>query len=164
MSNEIEAKKQEIHEELDRLKHEFKIELPQKIAEAREHGDLKENADYHAARERQGFVKAKIAQLTEQLGKLNNIDTSEIPEDRVGFGSKVKIQDVDSSFQLEFTFVSDAETDPSAGKISLSTPYGQALAGKKAGEVVEVNIPAGKKNFKLMSLTTFHGKTFTEES
>ncbi|MFW6365228.1 MAG: GreA/GreB family elongation factor [Spirochaetota bacterium] len=161
MSNDIEAKKNELLEELDQLKHEFKIELPKRIAEAREHGDLKENADYHAARERQGFVKAKIAQLTEQLGKLSSINQDEIPTDSVGFGSTVKIQDVDSPFELEFTFVSEAETDPSAGKISISTPYGQALAGKKIGDVVEVNIPAGKKKFRLVSLVTIHGTSFS---
>jgi transcription elongation factor GreA len=160
MSDALDVKKKELLDELDQLKHEFKIELPKRIGEAREHGDLKENADYHAARERQGFVKAKIAQLTEQLAKLNSINTDEIPEDSVGFGSKVKIQDVESDFELNFTFVAEAETDPSEGKISLSTPYGKALAGKKVGEVVEVNIPAGKKSFRLVELTTIHGTNF----
>lgn len=163
MSTDIELKKKELQEELDALKYEFKIELPKKINEAREHGDLKENADYHAARERQGFVKAKIAQLTEQLAKLSSIDVSEIPEDKVGFGSVIKIQDTASSIALEFTFVSDAETNPSEGKISLSTPYGQAFAGKSIGDVVEVTIPAGVKSFKLVSLTTIHGTSFTAD-
>ena len=91
MSVDLEAKKNKIRAELDKFKHEFKIEVPKKIAEAREYGDLKENSEYHAARERQGFLKAKIAQLTEQLAKLNEIDLSNIPSDSiVRFQMKLK--------------------------------------------------------------------------
>jgi transcription elongation factor GreA len=161
MSNEIEMKKDELKNEIDELKYEFKIELPKRIAEARAHGDLKENAEYHAARERQGFVRAKLAQLTEQLAKISNLDMSDVPQDKVGFGSKVLIEDTDSGFTMEFKFVSDAETNPSEGKISLSTPYGKALAGKEVGEKVEVNTPVGIKKFMLKSLVTVHGNEYT---
>lgn len=161
MSNEIEAKKEEIKNELDELKHEFKIDLPKRIAEARAHGDLKENAEYHAARERQGFVRAKIAQLTEQLAKISNIDTSNISEDKVALGSKVSIEETASGFTMDFHFVTDAETNPSEGKISLSTPYGQAMAGKQVGEEFEVNTPAGVKKFVLKTLKTIHGNEYS---
>jgi transcription elongation factor GreA len=157
MSGDIEKQKQQIKDELDELKHEFTFELPKKISEAREHGDLKENADYHAARERQGFVRAKIAQLTVQLAQLNNIDVKNISEDSVGFGSKVTVMEIASGNKTEFTFVPDGEMNPSEGKITLSTPYGKALCGKKVGEEVTVTIPAGKKTFKILSLVTIHG-------
>ncbi len=163
MSNNIEKRKQELLEELDALKFEFKVELPQKIAEAREHGDLKENADYHAARERQGFVKARIAQLNEQLARLNSISTQDIPTDCVGFGTTVKLKDSESSAFLSLTFVTDAESNPSEGKISISTPYGKALLGKKAGEEVEVTTPVGVKKFVLYSFSTIHGTSYSME-
>ena len=162
MSNDIEKQKQQIKEELDALKYEFTFELPKKISEAREHGDLKENADYHAARERQGFVRAKIAQLSEQLARLNNIDVKNISEDSVGFGSKVVVVDTVTNAKTVFMFVPDGEMNPSEGKITLSTPYGRAMVGKKVGETVTVTIPAGKKVFRIVSLVTIHGNEINE--
>ena len=162
MNNEIELKKQQLKDELDALKQEFKFELPAKIAEAREHGDLKENADYHAARERQGFVRAKIAQLSEQLAKLNNLDVKSIAEDAVGFGSAVTVVDMKTNAKTVFTFVAEGEMVPSEGKITLSTPYGRALAGKKVGDTVDVVIPAGKKSFRIVHLVTIHGNEIGE--
>ncbi|HEY1406582.1 MAG TPA: transcription elongation factor GreA [Spirochaetota bacterium] len=162
MSSDIEKQRQQLKGELDDLKHEFSFELPKKISEAREHGDLKENADYHAARERQGFVRAKIAQLSVQLAQLNNIDVKNISEDSVGFGSKVVVLDTVSGSKTEFTFVPDGEMNPSEGKITLATPYGRALVGKKVGETVTVTIPAGKKIFKIVSLVTIHGNEINE--
>jgi transcription elongation factor GreA len=105
-------------------------------------------------------VQARIAQLTEQLNKLNSINTAEIAEDRVGLGSTIDIAEQDSSFKMTLTFVIDAEADPGAGKLSLSTPYGRAFQGHMAGDVVEVNTPVGAKVFVLKKLTTIHGKTF----
>jgi transcription elongation factor GreA len=162
MNIEIEQKKQQLKDELDALKQEFKFELPAKIAEAREHGDLKENADYHAARERQGFVRAKISQLSEQLAKLSNLDVNSISEDSVGFGSVVTVIDTKTNAKVVFTFVAEGEMVPSEGKITLSTPYGRALCNKKVGETVEVTIPAGKKNFRITSLITIHGNEISE--
>jgi transcription elongation factor GreA len=162
MSSDIEKQKEQIKNELDALKHEYTFELPKKISEAREHGDLKENADYHAARDRQGFVRARLAQLTDQLARLSNIDVKSISEDSVGFGSKVVIVDVASGAKLEFTFVTDGEANPSEGKITLSTPYGRALMGKKVGETATVTIPAGKKEFRIISLVTIHGTEINE--
>jgi transcription elongation factor GreA len=102
-------------------------------------------------------VRAKIAQLSGQLALLNNIDIKNISEDSVGFGSKVTVLDIASGSKTEFTFVPDGEMNPSEGKITLSTPYGRALCGKKVGDEVTVVIPAGKKNFKIVSLVTIHG-------
>ncbi|MGL4368994.1 MAG: transcription elongation factor GreA [Spirochaetota bacterium] len=162
MTLDIEQKKQQLKDELDVLKYEFKFELPKKIAEAREHGDLKENADYHAARERQGFVRAIINQLSEQLAKLNNLDVNNIPEDSVGFGSTVTVLDAKTNAKTVFTFVAKGEMVPSEWKITLSTPYGRAMAGKKVGDSIEVMIPAGKKSFRIVTLVTIHGNEINE--
>lgn len=164
MNSNIEEIKQKLQNELEKLQHEYKNELPQQIAEARELGDLKENAGYHAARERMGFVKAKIGQICEQLEKLSNIDVESIPEDSIGYGSTVILQDLDDEDNKQtLTFVSQEEIDPVQGKITLATPYGQALSGKKVGDTVEVIIPAGQKNFKINYLSTIHGTEFGEK-
>ncbi|MBP7582517.1 MAG: transcription elongation factor GreA [Spirochaetes bacterium] len=160
MSNGIEDQREQLRKELDKLKYEFKIELPKKIAEARAYGDLRENAEYHAARERQSFVKARIGQLSEQMIKLSNIDLSKIRTDCVGFGSTLVVLDRDSGKEMEFSFVSPNEINPSEGKISLSSPIGQALNNRTAGEEVEVNIPAGKRKFLIQKIITIHGNIF----
>jgi len=153
--------KKKVRDELETLKHEFKIELPRKIAEAREYGDLKENAEYHAARERQGFVKARIAQLTDQLNKLNEMNVEDIPEDRVGFGSVVSVTDLDGDDEQVFTIVSQGEVNPSEGKISLNSPFGAAMVNKSAGDEIQVQVPAGVRELKIVKLVTIHGKEFS---
>lgn len=159
---DIEARKKSLQQELDKLKREMNEELPKEIAEARELGDLKENAGYHAARERMAFVQAKIIQLMEQLGKLHSIDEDNIAKDKIGYGSTVMIVDVhDPDFSMKLTFVSESEADPVQGRISLSTPYGRTLAGKKIGEKVDVELPAGKKSFIIKYLKTIHNLEFS---
>ncbi len=163
MSAELEEKKQVIRDELEKLKYEFKVELPKRISEAREYGDLKENAEYHAARERQSFVQARIAQLTDQLNKLNDINLTDIPEDKVGYGSTVTVVDIDLDDEIVFTFVSSNEVNPSEGKISLSSPIGAAMQNKTLGETVEVVIPAGKRKYQIKKITTIHGNEMVYE-
>ncbi len=158
MSNELEANKQMIRDELEKLKNEFKVELPKRIAEAREYGDLKENAEYHAARERQSFVKARIGQLTDQLNQLNDLNLSDIPVDRVGYGSTVTVFDINTEDEVVFKFVSSNEVNPSEGKISLSSPIGAAMQNKTVGDEVEVVIPAGKRQYVVKKILTIHGK------
>ena len=158
MSEGLEQKKKNLKEEIEKLKHEYKVELPKKIAEARAYGDLKENAEYHAARERHSFVQARISQLNEQLSKLTEMNVSDIPEDKTGYGSTLTILDLDSDDRLEFTLVSPDEVDPSGGKISQSSPIGSALSNRSAGEEVEVTIPAGKKRYLVEKFVTVHGR------
>jgi transcription elongation factor GreA len=160
MSNDLDEKKKTIKDELERLKYEFKIELPKKIAEARTYGDLKENAEYHAARERQSFVKARISQLAEQLGQLNNLNFANILKDKISFGSKVSVTDTDTGEQSEFTLVSANEVNPADGKISMSSPIGIALQNKIVGDEVAINIPAGKRRLLIRKFTTIHGEEF----
>jgi transcription elongation factor GreA len=161
--NDIEAKRQVVRDELDKLNYEFKIEIPKRIAEARSYGDLKENAEYHAARERQGMVKARIAQLNAQLRQLKELNIEEIAEDRVGYGATVVLIDLDTDDRMELVFVSPNEVDPSAGKISLSSPIGNALQNKRAGETAEAIIPAGKRRYYIEKIITIHGFVLEEK-
>ena len=159
MSNDIEQKKKALREELEQLKYEFKVELPKIIAEARGYGDLKENAEYHSARERQAFVQAQISRLVEQLAQFDNLKIADIPTDKVGYGSTVTLLEKDTGDMLEFTFVSSSEVNPSEGKISLSSPFGSALVNRTAGEDVEITVPAGKRFYFIKKLVTIHGET-----
>lgn len=157
MSSELEMNKQKVRDELEKLKHEYKVDLPKIISEAREYGDLKENAEYHAARERQSFVKARIGQLIEQLNQLNDLNLTDIPDDKVGYGSSVTVVDVDTDDEVTFTFVSSNEVSPSEGKISVSSPIGAAMQNRSAGDTVTVVIPAGKRNYLIKKIVTIHG-------
>ena len=159
MSSDIEQKKKALKEEIEQLRYEFKVELPKIIAAAREYGDLKENAEYHSARERQGFVQARISQLAEQLAQFDNLKIANIPTDRVGYGSTVTLLEKETGDIVEFTFVSSSEVNPSEGKISLSSPFGSALLNKTAGEDVEITVPAGKRFYSIKKLVTIHGET-----
>jgi transcription elongation factor GreA len=160
MSGGFDSKKQSIREELEKLNYEYKIEIPKRIAEARTYGDLKENAEYHAARERQAFVKARISQLHAQLSRIKDLKIDSIAEDKIGYGASVTILDLDTSDRIEFAFVSSEEIDPSNGKISLSSPIGNALQNRQAGEEVAVTIPTGKKRYYIEKIITIHGNVF----
>jgi transcription elongation factor GreA len=157
MGNGLNIQKDKLKDEIEKLKHEYKIELPKKISEARAYGDLRENAEYDSARERQAFVKARITQLTEQLSRLNNIDIANLKRDRIGYGSSVVVIDRGSGDRVELTFVSTHEVNPAEGKISLASPIGIALNNRAVGEEVEITIPAGKKKYYIEKLTTIHG-------
>jgi transcription elongation factor GreA len=163
MVNDLEIQRQTIRDELDRLNYEFKVEIPKRIAEARTYGDLKENAEYHAARERQGMVKARISQLNAQLNQLKQLNIGDIAEDRIGYGATVSVIDMDTDDLMEFVFVSPNEVDPSAGKISLSSPIGNALQNRMAGETVEAVIPAGKRRYYIQKIVTIHGNILEEK-
>lgn len=163
MGDGIDAKRQSIREELDRLNYEYKVEIPKRIAEARAYGDLKENAEYHAARERQGMVKARISQLNGQLGQMKELNIDAIAEDKIGFGSSVSVVDMDSDDRLEFVFVMPDDVDPSEGKISLSSPIGTALQNRQAGDTVEAVIPAGKRRYFIEKIVTIHGNVFEKK-
>jgi transcription elongation factor GreA len=160
MEEGIQAEKQKIKGELEQLRYEFKVEIPRRIAEARVYGDVRENAEYEAAKERQAFVQARITQLSNQLSQLNSINLSDILRDRIGFGSTVVIRDLDTEDSIELTFVSPNEVKPSEGRISLSSPFGLSLQNRTAGDVVEVNVPAGRRRYRVEKFTTFHGDVF----
>ena len=141
-----------IRAEVDRLENEEMPSIAQKIADARAEGDLKENAEYHAQRENQGLVQAKINALKTKLANAHIIDIASLPKDEVAFGATVKVLDIDLDDEEEFTLVGAGDEDYDAGKILSTSPFGMALMGKKVGEKVEVPVPKGKINFKVLSI------------
>src|SRR5882672_4144511 len=128
--------KKKLQEEITALEYEMHVELPREILKARAHGDLSENAEYHAAKERQGYVNAKLGQLQARLREISMIDMSKIPHDRVGLGSTVVVLDVDKDEQVRYKLVTSEEVDVSKGMISTSSPIGRGLLGKQVGDSV----------------------------
>ena len=145
-----------LREEIDRLQHELKVELPQEIARARDLGDLSENAEYQAAKERQDFVRARLGQLQERYRQLGLIDFSKIPGDRIGLGSTVTALDLDSDREITYRLVIAEEADAAAGRISVGSPIGRALLGKRDGDEVKVAVPSGTREFEILSFKTIH--------
>ncbi|MCS7203050.1 MAG: transcription elongation factor GreA [Thermodesulfovibrio sp.] len=142
-----------LKEELERL---IKIERPaiiQAIAEARAHGDLSENAEYHAAREKQSFIEGRIQELQAKLARAYVIDPSRINQNKVAFGAKVKVVDVDTGEEKIFHLVGQEEADVKNGKISITSPVGKALIGKEVGEQVTIKAPARVINYEILSIS-----------
>ena len=148
--------KKKLQDEITVLDHELKVELPKEILKARAHGDLSENAEYHAAKERQGFVNARINQLKHRLAEISMIDFSKIPHDRAGLGSIVVVLDVNRDEEMTYNLVTTEEADAANGKVSTTSPIGRALLGKEAGDVVRVQSPGGVKELEILKLTTIH--------
>jgi transcription elongation factor GreA len=145
-----------LQEELHALEYELRNELPREILTAREHGDLSENAEYHAAKERQGLVNAKMNKLKQRLSELAMIDFTKIPHDRVGLGSKVKVLDVLKDEEITYELVMSEDADAVKHMISTSSPIGRALLGKEVGDSVKVTSPGGLKELEIVKLTTVH--------
>ena len=139
-----------------RLEYEFKVELPRTIAIARAHGDLSENAEYHAAREKHSFVKAQLGALDAQIGRLRSIDLRQLPTDRAGLYSVVEVFDTDSEERQTLKLVTSEEADFEHGLVSVSSPIGRALAGRQVGDEVKVQVPAGTRSFEIVALKTVH--------
>ncbi len=138
-----------LSEELDQLKNEERAKIAKIIDEARELGDLKENAEYHAAKERQGLMEARIAELTDLIARAQVIDPSKLAHERVSFGSTVILTDQESGEELCYTIVGTQESDPNRGLISIESPMARALLGKEEGDEVEINLPGGRKSFDI---------------
>lgn len=145
---------EKLDDEMGRLDHELKIELPDRIQKAVELGDLRENAEYKAALERQQFIQARMSHLSKRQSELAQIDVKNLPLDRVGFGSKVKVKDLDMGDDFDFTIVAGDFVDFDAGQISFASPIGQGLLGARKNEEVEVTLPAGERRYKVLDLLT----------
>ncbi len=135
--------------ELEQLKNEERAKIAKVIDEARALGDLKENAEYHAAKEKQGLMEARISELTDILGRAHVIDPSKLTHERVSFGSTVVLIDQDTDEELVYVIVGAQESNPSKGLISIQSPLAKALLGKREGDEVSVNLPAGKKKYDI---------------
>ncbi len=138
--------------ELDTMKSEKRAEIQEAIATARAHGDLKENAEYHAAREAQGLLEAKIRQLEDKLARTEIVDSSNIPTDAVHFGAKVELEDLDTGDIENYELVGAGDDDPINGKILVSSPFAQALLEHKVNDEVDVNAPVGVLRYKILKI------------
>jgi len=148
--------KKKLQDEIAVLEHEFRHELPKEILKARAHGDLSENAEYHAAKERQGYVNARLGQLRKRLAEFSMVDFSRIPTDKVGLGSTVVVMDLQKEQEITYRIVTSEEADVAAGRISTSSPIGRGLLGKSLGDVVRFSIPDGVRELEIVKLTTIH--------
>jgi transcription elongation factor GreA len=148
--------KKKLQDEVTALEYELRTELPREILKARAHGDLSENAEYHAAKDRQGFVNARLNQLKQRLAEMSMIDFSKIPHDKVGLGSTVVVLDGKRDEEITYYLVTTEEADAANGRISTTSPIGRALLGKEEGDVVRVTSPGGVKELEIRKLTTIH--------
>lgn len=139
--------------ELDRFRGPEMIEITKRVATAREMGDLSENAEYHAAREDQGILQARINDLSDRLSRAVIVDTSSLPKDTIAFGSKVKVKDLDGGDIETFELVGPGQDNPDKGRILTGSPIGQGLIGRKKGETVEIQIPSGSVRFKVLEIS-----------
>lgn len=148
--------KKKLQDEIHALEHELSHELPKELKKAVAMGDLSENAEYHMAKQRQEFVKARVRQLGRRLADLSLINMNNIPKDKVGLGSTVRVYDTTKNEEMEYKLVTSEESDVNAGKISTTSPIGRALLNKKVGDTAVVVTPNGKRDMEVLSLTTVH--------
>ena len=145
-----------LEEEMKKLDHEFRVELPREIDRARQLGDLSENAEYHMALQRQQYVKARLRQLQERIAALSTINLNAIPKDKAAYGSRLKLLDLDKDEEIEIRLVTHEEADISKGLYSVQSPIGKAMLGRREGDEVAVQTPGGKRTFEVISLKTIH--------
>jgi transcription elongation factor GreA len=138
------------------LENELRVELPREISKARAHGDLSENAEYHAAKERQGIVNMRLGQVRARLRELSMVDMARIPRDRVGLGSSVKVLDLTKEEEITYLLVTSEDADVAQGRISTTSPIGRGLIGKRVGDTVKVQIPDGVREMEIIQLMTIH--------
>jgi transcription elongation factor GreA len=143
-----------IEREIASLTEELTRDLPARIKTAMEHGDLRENAEFKAAKERQAFVEARLNHLTSRMTELSRIDVSQMAYDKVGFGSQVKITDLDMGEDFTFTITAGDFIDLDAGQVSLASPIGRGLLGAEAGQEVTIALPRGERRYRVVELKT----------
>jgi transcription elongation factor GreA len=152
----IEALKQKLHGEVEKLRYELNVTLPQEIRKAVEHGDLRENSEYKAALERQQFVQARLGQLTQRLSKLSSIDIAQIPPDKVGLGSRVVVEDQKTGAKETYHLVFGDAAEFEEGHVTMASPIGRSLLGKAVGEVAYLKLPTLVRQLKVTELRTIH--------
>ena len=143
--------------DLDRMQNLEMIEVTKRIAAARALGDLSENAEYHAAREDQGILQARINDMSDRLAKAVIVDTNTLPKDTIAFGSKVKVMDLDVDEEETFELVGPGQENPDNGRILTSSPIGRGLIGRRKGETVEIQVPRGTIRFRILDISAASG-------
>jgi len=147
------AGKEKLETELKRLITVERPDVIKAIEEARGHGDLSENADYDAAKERQGFIEARISDIQNKLANAEVVDIASIKSDRITFGAKVRLMDLDSDEEVTYQIVGEEEADVKNGRISVFSPLARSLIGKKSGDIVELKSPKGEKEFEVLNFS-----------
>jgi transcription elongation factor GreA len=145
-----------LRKELEVMKRELTVDLPKELERARAHGDLSENAEWAMAKQRQEFLRARVANLEARIAELSSINLESIPRDTVGLGSRITLEDLDEGGKMEYEIVVPEEVDGAQNRISLSSPLGRALIGKAEQDDIEVNTPKGKRSYLVVKLTTIH--------
>ncbi|HWR37558.1 MAG TPA: transcription elongation factor GreA [Clostridia bacterium] len=148
--------KKKLEDEIQTLEYELNVELPRELKKAVAMGDLSENAEYHMAKQRQEFVRARLGQLKKRMGDLSLMNLANIPKDRAALGSTVRVYDSTKDEEIEYKLVTSEESDVTKGLISTSSPIGRALMGKKVGDVSTVVTPNGNRELEVLTLTTIH--------
>jgi transcription elongation factor GreA len=148
--------RKKLQDELNLIERELRVELPKEILKAREHGDLSENAEFKSAKERQSFLEGRKAQLQQRLASLSLVNLDKIPADRAAYGSKVVLYEYETEKEVEYRLVSSEESDLNHGLISITSPIGRSLVGRKVGDSIEIVTPSGKKDYEMRSLRTIH--------
>lgn len=148
--------KKKLQAELEELDEELNHRIPKEIQTAREWGDLRENAEYKAAMEKQTMVQARMMQIRQRLSEIDSIDITKLPTDKIAYGSTVVLFDLDRDEKITYKLVTSEESDPDNGLISTSSPIGQVLMGREEGDEVKVKTPKGLRNFEVSKLTTIH--------
>ncbi len=154
--------REKLESELHALERELTVDLPREIKVAVAMGDLRENAEYHAALERQRYVRARIGQLRQRLSELATVNLATVPKDRAGLGSTLVLIDLDIDVEVTYELVIPELADLEKGFISTASPIGRGLLGKKDGETVVIEVPSGKKRFEIVELKTLHDKSGQE--
>jgi transcription elongation factor GreA len=155
--------KKRLEEQMRELDYELKVTLPREILRAREHGDLRENAEYKAAKDRQSYLQARLGQLHRRLAALSMVNLDRIPRGKVGLGSTVHVRDTATDEKIVYELVTPEEADPPQGRISPSSPIGKSLLNHEEGDTVEVRVPAGTKEYEIERLVTIHDQVQQEE-
>ncbi|MEJ2109218.1 MAG: transcription elongation factor GreA [Acidobacteriota bacterium] len=148
--------RKKLQEDLNAIERELRVELPREILRARELVDLSENAEYKAAKERQSYLEGRKAQLQQRLASLSLVNLDKIPNDRAAYGSKVVLYEYETDKEVQYRLVSAEESDLSKGDISITSPIGRSIVGKKEGDDIEIVTPSGNKEYELRSLKTIH--------
>jgi len=153
----------ELKKELQRLERELRLEVPRELQTAAAHGDFRENSEYDAAKQRQSYLQARSAHLSERINALTSLKLENIPKDAVGFGSRVHLEDINSGEAVVYELVTPEEVDPKNGKISIGSPVGKSVMGKTSGDEVIINLPSGTREYEVTDFQTLHDIFFSKK-
>ena len=150
---------EKLRKELEETQRELRIDVPKELHRAASYGDLSENAEYDAAKQRKAYLEGRVAQLQQRISAISSINVNSIPEDRAGFGSTLHLEDMDSGDEEVYHLVTSEEVDPDKGLISIGSPLGRALLGKQEGDEVVMSLPSGKREYSVTKVITIHEKS-----